>query len=155
MRLRGLKRRSAALAVSMTPKKFCLFMLFGAFATHLIYLGELSQLKYTAVRNKSLHYSQFVEHYLHRNQSDIKNHTTRLMSVHQLHHRLRPPRSIQQSANETTKVLLVASNPRSGSSFIGELLTAMPNVSYFFEPLWFLSRPNKSHEAPLRKVRDL
>ena len=137
-------------------------MFFGAFATHLIYLGELSQIKYTAVRNKSLHYSQFVEDYLHRlatNQTDIKNHTTRLLSAY---HRLRPRSAAalrDQPANETQataaalKVLLVASNPRSGSSFTGELLTAMPNVSYFFEPLWFMSRPNKSHEAPLRKVR--
>ncbi len=33
----------------------------------------------------------------------------------------------------------------SGSSFTGELLSAMPNVSYFFEPLWFFGNtPNNS-----------
>ena len=42
--------------MTMTGKKFCLFMFFGIFATHLVYLGELSQIKYTAVKNKSLHY---------------------------------------------------------------------------------------------------
>jgi hypothetical protein len=55
----------------MTVKKFVLFMCFGAFATHLIYLGELAQIKYTAVRNKSIHYSQFVEDYLHSNKTEI------------------------------------------------------------------------------------
>ena len=35
-------------------------MFFGIFATHLVYLGELSQIKYTAVKNKSLHYRWFI-----------------------------------------------------------------------------------------------
>ena len=38
------------------------------------------------------------------------------------------------------------------SFFTGELLTAMPNVSYFFEPLWFLSRSNKSQEPSVTEV---
>ena len=40
----------------LTVKKFCLFMFFGIFATHLVYLGELTQIRYTAIRNKSKHY---------------------------------------------------------------------------------------------------
>ena len=51
-----------------------------------------------------------------------------------------------------TKVILVTSNPRSGSSYTAALITAFPNVSYFFEPLWFFSRQNKSQEATMDKV---
>ena len=40
-------------------------------------------------------------------------------------------------------------------AFLGELLTAMPNVSYFFEPLWFLARKNKSEEASISEVNQL
>lgn len=50
---------------------------------------------------------------------------------------------------KATKVLLISSNPRSGSSFTGELITAMPNVSYFFEPLWFFGN------SPTRTVKEV
>ena len=45
--------------------------------------------------------------------------------------------------SDVQKVLLLTSNPRSGSSYVGEILTSMPNVSYFFEPLWLTSQNNK------------
>ena len=32
------------------------------------------------------------------------------------------------------KIFLFSSSPRSGSSYISNILTAMPNVSYYFEP---------------------
>ena len=68
----------------LTFKKFCLFISFGAFATHLIYLGELTQIKYTAVRNKTIHYSQFVEDYLHSssNKSELTRNRTRIMTAY-------------------------------------------------------------------------
>ena len=38
-----------------------------------------------------------------------------------------------------TKVILLSSNPRSGSSFLGDILTPAPvAASYFYEPLRFL-----------------
>ena len=46
-----------------------------------------------------------------------------------------------------TKVILLSSNPRSGSSFLADVLTPPPvAASYFFEPLRFLyeSVPKKS-----------
>ena len=33
------------------------------------------------------------------------------------------------------KIFLVSSNPRSGSSYAANILTAMPNSSYYYEPL--------------------
>ena len=126
---------------TLTIKKFCLFLFFGAFATHLVYLGELTQIKYTAVRNKSIHYSQYVEEYLHRvNKSEIMKNRTEVMSYY------------YPKPKKINKVLLITSNPRSGSSYVGEILTAMPGVSYFFEPLWLLAKPNKSLEEPIQKV---
>jgi hypothetical protein len=62
------------------------------------------------------------------------------------------PQKAEKRPKNVTKVILITSNPRSGSSFTGEILTAMPMVSYFFEPLWFFSRPNKSEEANMSKV---
>ena len=125
----------------LTFKKFCVFLFFGAFATHLVYLGELTQIKYTAVRNKSIHYSQFVEEYLHSvNKSEILKNRTQMMSFYY-------PKPMK-----TSKILLITSNPRSGSSYVGGILTAMPSVSYFFEPLWLLAKPNKSLEEPIQKV---
>ena len=125
----------------LTFKKFCIFLFFGAFATHLVYLGELTQIKYTAVRNKSIHYNQFVEEYLHSvNKSEILKNRTQMMSYY------------YPKPKKTQNILLITSNPRSGSSYVGEMLTAMPSVSYFFEPLWLLAKPNKSLEEPIQKV---
>lgn len=94
--------------VKMTGKKFCFFLVFGGFATHLVYLGELAQIKYTAVRNKSMHYTQFVEDYLHNNKSQVFRERTKILML---------PHKEQSLV---TKVLLITSNPRSGSSFTGE-----------------------------------
>jgi len=150
--MKNLSRRRFVLAkqkMTMTGKKFCLFMFFGIFATHLVYLGELSQIKYTAVKNKSLHYSQWRDQYLHHdaNQSEIFRNRTKIVGSYYYKAGNQPPDVTRKKPiTAITKVLLVTSNPRSGSSYTGELLTAMPNVSYFFEPLWFLSRSNKSQE---------
>ena len=114
-------------------KKFCIFMFFGVFATHLIYLGELTQIRYTAAKNKSITYSKFVDDYLHStNKSEIMKKRTEIISAYY-------KMKFVQDSEKAQKVLILASNPRSGSSFLGEILTAMPNVSYFFEPLWLMS----------------
>ena len=129
----------------LTFKKFCLFFFFAAFATHLVYLGELTQIKYTAVRNKSIHYSQYVEEYLHsKNRSEVVRNRTQVMRYYY-------PKVKKETM--VTKVILISSNPRSGSSYVGEVLSAMPGVSYFFEPLWLMAKPNKSLEEPIHKVR--
>ena len=114
-------------------KKFCIFMFFGVFATHLIYLGELTQIRYTAAKNKSITYSKFVDDYLHStNKSEIMKKRTNIISAYY-------KMKFVQDYEKAQKVLILASNPRSGSSYLGEILTAMPNVSYFFEPLWLMS----------------
>ena len=126
----------------LTFKKFCLFFFFAAFATHLVYLGELAQIKYTTVRNKSIHYSQFVEEFLHaKNRSEVMKNRTEVMRYY-----------YPKQKKVPTKVILISSNPRSGSSYVGEVLSAMPGVSYFFEPLWLMAKPNKSLEEPIHKV---
>ena len=56
---------------------------------------------------------------------------------------------------EPLKVLLIASNPRSGSSFIGELLSSMPNVSYFFEPLWLVDKRVQIIKEPMSQLEYL
>ncbi len=67
-RLRGLRGKNGLKTGSgkMTIQKFLLIGFFGVLGTHLVYLGELSQLKYTVVKNKTLSYSQFIDEYLHR-----------------------------------------------------------------------------------------
>merc|ERR1712062_2362 len=125
----------------LTFKKFCLFFFFAAFATHLVYLGELAQIKYTTVRNKSIHYSQFVEEFLHaKNRSEVMKNRTEVMRYY-----------YPKQKKVPTKVILISSNPRSGSSYVGEVLSAMPGVSYFFEPLWLMAKANKSLEEPINK----
>ena len=37
-----------------------------------------------------------------------------------------------------TKVFILSSTPRTGSSFTSEMLAAMPQAAYFFEPFWLL-----------------
>ena len=34
------------------------------------------------------------------------------------------------------KIFLISSNPRSGSTYTANILTAMPNSSYYFAPFW-------------------
>ena len=164
--------------MTMTGKKFCLFMFFGIFATHLVYLGELSQIKYTAVKNKSLHYrwfifafpsniwffykidlriaipvdadfliyylvslpnqkmhnffkkakikrlfSQWRDQYLHHdaNQSEIFRNRTKIVGSYYYKAGNQPPDVTRKKPIAAiTKVLLVTSNPRSGSSYTGK-----------------------------------
>ena len=56
---------------------------------------------------------------------------------------------------EPLKVLLIASNPRSGSSFVGELISSMPNVSYFFEPLWLVDKRVQIIKEPMSQLEYL
>ena len=37
------------------------------------------------------------------------------------------------------KIFLVSSNPRSGSTYTANILTTMPNSSYYYEPFWLNS----------------
>ncbi len=49
---------------------------------------------------------------------------------------------LRTAAPRVFKVLLVSSNPRSGSSFVGDVLTSVSSSSfYFFEPLRWLFSP--------------
>ena len=108
--------------MTMTGKKFCLFMFFGAFATHLVYLGELTQIKYTAVRNKSIHYSQWLDQYLHHdaNKSEIFRNQTKIVSAYYYKAGNQPEINKKETIISPTKVLLITSNPRSGSSYTGK-----------------------------------
>ena len=118
--------------MGLDGKKFCLFIFFGAFATHLVYLGELTQIKYMAVKNKSVHYSQFVDDFLHEkhtknNRELLKNHS-KIMTAYFNKDKGHPYKQLVRRSNnfileehpEITKVLLISSNPRSGSSFTGK-----------------------------------
>ena len=40
---------------------------------------------------------------------------------------------------KTQKIFLVSSNPRTGSSYVANIITAIPNSSYYYEPLRVLS----------------
>ena len=129
----------------LTVKKFCLFVFFGVFATQLIYLGELSQIKYTSRRNKSILYSQYIDEYLHgTNKTALFQKRTQVIGAYykqKINEKVN--KQLHNNCDNVQKVLLLTSNPRSGSSYVGEILTSMPNVSYFFEPLWLTSQNNK------------
>ncbi|KAK4315227.1 hypothetical protein Pmani_013533 [Petrolisthes manimaculis] len=47
--------------------------------------------------------------------------------------------NVQGSSEPTTHVLLLSSMGRSGSSFLGEILSSVPSAFYYFEPLYQLS----------------
>ena len=125
-------------------KKFCLFVFFGVFATQLIYLGELSQIKYTTKRNNSIYYNQYIDEYLHgTNKTALFQKRTQVINGAYYNQKIKENILNKKYNSDVQKVLLLTSNPRSGSSYVGEILTSMPNVSYFFEPLWLTSQNNK------------
>ena len=128
----------------LSVKKFCLFVFFGVFATQLIYLGELSQIKYTTKRNNSIYYNQYIDEYLHgTNKTALFQKRTQVINGAYYNQKINENILNKQHNSDVQKVLLLTSNPRSGSSYVGEILTSMPNVSYFFEPLWLTSQNNK------------
>ena len=49
------------------------------------------------------------------------------------------PQSNNKS-NRIPNILILSSNPRSGTSLLGELMTAVPNATYFFEPIRFADK---------------
>jgi len=56
-------------------------------------------------------------------------------------------------SHPVNSLLVVSSNPRSGSSFTGELLSAAPQSSFFFEPLWHFV--DTQHNPSLEEKRSL
>lgn len=46
-----------------------------------------------------------------------------------------------------TSIIVMSSNPRTGSSYTGELLSASSDSAYFFEPLWYYV-DNKHSKSP-------
>ncbi|KAK4322658.1 hypothetical protein Pmani_006635 [Petrolisthes manimaculis] len=47
--------------------------------------------------------------------------------------------NVQGNKEPTTHVLLVSSMGRSGSSFLGQMLSSVPSAFYYFEPLYRMS----------------
>jgi len=54
-----------------------------------------------------------------------------------------------------TNIIVMSSNPRSGSSYTGELLSASRDSSFFFEPLWYFIDAHKNQPASFEDKQSL
>lgn len=54
-----------------------------------------------------------------------------------------------------TNIIVMSSNPRSGSSYTGELLSASRESSFFFEPLWYFIDAHKNQPPSFEDKRSL
>jgi hypothetical protein len=163
------KKRQYLNGKSLTWKKFLCFLFFGLFATQLLLLRDRSSDANRETLKNFWHgdgsvsserrlaggksYHQFVDDYLHQNRTFDRGEMSSLLRFGQNNSSIKQKifwRKIEEDPPRirvnVTKVLLLTPNPRSGSSFTGELISTMPNVSYFFEPLWFFgnSRNNSN-----------
>ena len=49
--------------------------------------------------------------------------------------------------SETQKIFLISSNPRTGSSYVANIIAAIPNSSYYYEPLQVTSNLNNNNQV--------
>ena len=49
------------------------------------------------------------------------------------------------------KIFLVSSNPRTGSSYAANIITAMPNSSYYYEPFRITSHQSNNRQVNFEK----
>ena len=49
--------------------------------------------------------------------------------------------------SETQKIFLISSNPRTGSSYVANIIAAIPNSSYYYEPLRVTSNLNNNKQV--------
>lgn len=54
-----------------------------------------------------------------------------------------------------TNIIVMSSNPRSGSSYTGELLSASRDSSFFFEPLWYFIDAQKNQPPSFEDKKSL
>eukprot|EP00092_Neocalanus_flemingeri_P000718 GFUD01000761.1.p1 GENE.GFUD01000761.1~~GFUD01000761.1.p1 ORF type:complete len:498 (+),score=64.09 GFUD01000761.1:253-1746(+) len=54
-----------------------------------------------------------------------------------------------------TNIIVMSSNPRSGSSYTGELLSASRDSSFFFEPLWYFIDAHKNKQPSFEDKKSL
>jgi len=54
-----------------------------------------------------------------------------------------------------TNIIVMSSNPRSGSSYTGELLSASRDSSFFFEPLWYFIDTHKNQPPTFEDKKSL
>ena len=57
------------------------------------------------------------------------------------------PSNDNKTYSKTQKVFLVSSNPRTGSSYVANIITAIPNSAYYYEPLRVTSNLNNNHQV--------
>ena len=171
------KRRQYLNSKSLTWKKFLCAIFFGLFATQLLLLRDRSSQQNSETLKNFWHgdgsvgserrpgdksYHQFVDDYLHQNRSfdHVEMNSFLRLSQNDSSSVKKPKiywRKIKEEVPRirvnVTKVFLLTSNPRSGSSFTGELISAMPNVSYYFEPLWFFG--NSQNNSRFEEERSI
>ena len=57
------------------------------------------------------------------------------------------PSNDNKTYSKTQKVFLVSSNPRTGSSYVANIITSIPNSAYYYEPLRVTSNLNNNHQV--------
>lgn len=66
-----------------------------------------------------------------------------------------PPSPAAKLPTDSTKILLLSSGGRCGSSFLGELMSERPSTFYFFEPRHVLGGVAATREIFLQQIEDL
>ena len=57
------------------------------------------------------------------------------------------PSNNNMTYSVTQKIFLISSNPRTGSSYIANIIAAIPNSSYYYEPLRVTSNLNNNNQV--------
>ena len=57
------------------------------------------------------------------------------------------PSNANRTYSETQKIFLISSNPRTGSSYVANIIAAIPNSSYYYEPLQVTSNLNNNNQV--------
>ena len=57
------------------------------------------------------------------------------------------PSNANRTYSETQKIFLISSNPRTGSSYVANIIAAIPNSSYYYEPLRVTSNFNNNNQV--------
>ena len=57
------------------------------------------------------------------------------------------PSNNNMTYSVTQKIFLISSNPRTGSSYVANIIAAIPNSSYYYEPLRVTSNLNNNNQV--------
>ena len=107
----------------------------------------IAQLLYGYYHNISAHKNEYMKNALRNEKIKLVDIGKPLEHTIGFSSEIHVPSNDNKTYSETQKIFLISSNPRTGSSYVANIIAAIPNSSYYYEPLRVTSNLNNNNQV--------